>query len=320
MKEKMLPFAFSKGEISTIRVIAEHQDSSIRDLSALTRKSESSISQMVKSLEKKGIVATKKHGMKKLVCISDRNFALTLREVLRAEPYVPWETLISNSNIAVLLKNVTGEESFGYGISSVSSWRAIRNLSMHGLNITSSEKQPAGNRNLLRFVREFSDHVSMEYLTEKLPRDAIILWRSGYRCLFKIRKNSGKKEERLPIETFPTALSVSPDYGIRFLTQDSYYYHDPNLNKLTIEDVILHTLLIDPESPTYSTYALLLAFKNKRNMDIDSLVDKSIKYNLVEKTRNFISYIRSNGGAREWPLPKPKELQEQADLYGVVIG
>ena len=315
MKEQMLPFAFSKGEIAITRAISDHKYSSIRDLSNFMGKSASSISQTVKSLETKGVIKTKRKGMKKLMEISDRNYALSLQEMFRSEPYVPWEKLISNLNIAVLFRNLTGEESFEYGISPVSLWRARRNLSMHGMYFTSPEKQSAGNRNLSRFIVEFSDHVSREYLAEKLPGDAITIWRSGYRCLFKRRDYSRKVAEKPLIDTFPTALTVSSDYGIQLMTSDSYYYHEPNLNKLDIEDVILHTLLIDPESQTYSTYALLLAFKNKRKIDMNLLIDKSRKYKLVDRTRNFVNYIKSNGKTREWPLPDQKELQEQADLY-----
>lgn len=320
MKEQMLSFAFSKVEIATARAISYHKYSSIHDLSTIMGKSSSSISQTIKSLETKGIIETKRKGMKKLMEISDRNYALSLQDIFRSEPFVPWEKLISNSNIVVLFRNLTGEESFEYGISSISLWRARRNLSMHGMYFTSPEKQSAGNRNLTRFIVELSDHVSRKYLSEKLPSDAITIWRSGYRCLFKIRGNSGKVDERLPVEAFPTALTISPDYGIQFMTSDSYYYYEPNLNKLDIEDVILHTLLIDPESQTYSIYALLLAFKNERTIDMKLLMERSEKYNLVERTRNFVEYIKSNGKNREWPLPDKKELQEQADLYGLVIG
>jgi len=316
----MLPYAFSKGEIATARVISDRHGLSIQDLSTIIGKSESSISQIVKRLETKGIVETRKRGLRKLVDISDRNYALSLREMFKSEPYVPWEKVISNSNIAILFTNITGEDSLVHGISSISSWRAIRNLSMLGLNIPSREKQSAGNKNLSRFIIEYLDHVSRKYMAEKLPEDAIILWRSGYRCLFKIRDYSRNDAVSLPTGTSPTALTVSPNYGIQFMTSDSYYYHDPNLNTLTIEDAILHTLLIDTESPTYSTYALLLAFKNEKDIDMDLLIDKSRKYNLVERTRNFVKYIRNNGKTRAWPLPSKEELKEQADLYGVTIG
>ncbi len=320
MKEQMMPFALSKGEIVAARAISDHRGSSISELSAIIGKSQSSISQMVKSLEKKGFVETRKSGMKKVVDISERNYALSLQEMFKAEPYVPWEKLISNSNMAILFKNITGEESFEHGISSISSWRAIHNLSMHGMFITSPEKQLAGNRRVSRFISEYADHVSRKYLMEKLPGDAIIIWRSGYRCLFKIRDITKNKTERLPVDTFPTALTVSPDYGIRFLASDSYYYHDPDLTGLTLEDAILHTLLIDPESQTYGTYALIMAFKNEKKLNTDLLKDRSLDYKLEETVGNFINYIKSHGKKREWPFPKPDELREQADLYGVVVG
>ena len=319
MKEKMLTYAFSENEVATARMISDHGGSSIRDLSTLLGKSESTISQTVNSLEEKGIVKTERHGMKKLVNISDQNYALSLREVFRAEPYVPWEETISNSNIVALFKNITGEESFKFDVSSISIWRANHNLSMYGMYSSSSGKQPR-NSNLSRFISEYSDHVSRRYLMEKLPGDAIILWRSGYRCLYKIRDNATRKPEILPNQTFPTALTVSPTYGIQILTSDLYYYHDSNLTALAGEDIILHTLLIDPESQTYSTYALLLALKNGRNIDMNLLLEKSRKYKIVDIARNFVNYINSNGRIREWPLPDPKELREQADLYGVRMG
>ena len=320
MKEKMLPFAFTKSELASVRIISDHGGLSIRELSTLMGKLESSVSQTVKSLEEKGIVKTKRQGMKKLVDISDHNYAISLGEVFRAEPYVPWEETISNSNIVALLVNITGEESFKLDISTISTWRAKHNLSMHGMYSSSHGNQPLRNSNLSRFISEYSDHVSRSYLSEKLPREALILWRSGYRCLFKIRDQAGRKHEILPNQTFPTALTVLPTYGIQLLTPDLYYYHEPNLKELVLEDVILHTLLIDPESQTYSTYALLLTLKNKRNIDMNLLLEKSRKYRIENVARNLVKYVKSSGRIREWPLPDPKELQEQTHLYEVRMG
>ena len=105
MKEKMLPFSFSKGEISTQRVISNHRSLSVRDLSILTRKSESSVSQIVRRLETKGIVESERKGMKKIVDTSDRNYAITFSEMIKNEPNTPWEKILSNSNIAVLMSD-----------------------------------------------------------------------------------------------------------------------------------------------------------------------------------------------------------------------
>ncbi len=319
MKVQTLPFTFSKGEIFTVRIITDHREASIRELSTLMKIPESSVSKNVKSLEIKGIVKTRKEGMKKYVDISDRNYALSLFEMLKTEPYVPWEKLVSNSSIPVLFRISTGEESFEHELSHVSTWRALNNLSMHGMITAEPEGLLIRDRYLSRFISDYSDQVSRKYLMGILPKDAVILWRSGYRCLFRIKSLSDIKPEALPKGTFPTALTVSPEFGIQFITSDSYYYFEPNLIELTLEEKILHTLLIDPESQTYASYALLLAFKVKNDIDMDLLMAKSRKYKLEEKVKIFISYIRSNGRNRKWPLPKVNELREQADLYGMVL-
>ena len=319
MKEKMLPFSFSRGEISAQRVISNHRNLSVRDLSILMRKSESSVSQIVKRLETKGIVESERKGMKKIVNTSDRNYAITLSEMIKNEPNIPWERILSNSNIAVLMSKIEGEETYEDGLSSISKWRAMNNLSTYGFHYNPYEKRVIGNRYLISFLKEYSEHVSLKHLIQNIPEEAIIIWRNGFSCLFKIKSNSTNGKIKLPDSTIPTAITASPHYGIQYITGDSYYFYEPRLDRLSLEDVILHTLLIDPDSQTYNTYAVLLALKNRNKIDFDLLLAKSRKYDLMEKTTNLIEYLKSNGKMRKWPLPKPEELQEQADLYGVKI-
>lgn len=320
MKEKMLPFTFSTGEVSAGRVISNRKNLSIHDISISTGKSESSVSQIVKKLESKGIVEAKRKGMRKIVNMSERNYAFNFSEMLRSEPNISWEKILSNSNIAVLISSITGEETFEEDISSISKWRAIRNLSLYGIYHDSKEEHLVWNRNLASFLREYADYVSLKYLTEKIPENAIIIWRSGYRCFFKIRDHSMPGSKKLPDWVIPTALTASPAYGIQYITRDFYYYYEPRLDKLSLEDVILHTLLIDPDSQTFNTYAILLALKNRNQINFNLLLAKSRKYELLERIGDLIDYLKSNGKIRKWPLPEPMELQEQADLYGVKIG
>ncbi|MCL4480944.1 MAG: MarR family transcriptional regulator, partial [Candidatus Thermoplasmatota archaeon] len=96
MKEKMSPFSFSRGEISAHRVISNHRNISVRDLSISMHKAESSVSQIVKRLESKGIVESERKGMKKIVNTSDRNYAITFSEMIKNEPNTPWEKILSN--------------------------------------------------------------------------------------------------------------------------------------------------------------------------------------------------------------------------------
>jgi hypothetical protein len=257
--------------------------------------------------------------MKKIVNTSDRNYAITLSEMIKNEPNIPWEKILSYSNLAVLISNITGEDAFEDELSSISKWRAIRNLKMYGAYYNSQKRHPIGNRNLSSFLKEYSEHVSLKHIIENIPEDAIMIWRKGFSCLFKIKSNSINGRKKLPDSSIPTAITASPHYGIQYITGDSYYFYEPRLDRLSLEDVILHTLLIDPDSQTYNTYAVLLALKNRNKINFDLLLTKSRKYDLIEKTTNLIDYLKSNGKMRKWPLPKPDELQEQGDLYGVKI-
>lgn len=319
MKHESSSFAFSKREIKVLRVIADNQNVSIHDISSRLGKSEGPVSQTIKNLEKKGIVEVKRAGMRKLVAISDRNYAVSLSEMIRAEPYIPWENVLSDSNLPVLFKNVVGERSFGHNISTATSWRVVRNLSALGMNIGPHTEYLSKNRNLVRFINEYADYVSMKYIKEEIPSNAIILWRRGYRCLFKVRGTSSHEDKSLSDGTFPTSLTVSPYYELKFITEDSYYYHDPKLTELTIEDVILHTLLIDPDSQTYASYAILLALKNIKHVDLDLLQQKASDYHLEKTVADFVAYIMSKGKIREWPFPDPNELSAQTNLYGIVV-
>ena len=319
MKEKSSPWFLTTREIAVARAISNANGSTIGGLSSITGKSESSVSQTVKGLEEKGFITSRKEGLNKFIHISGRNYALSFSDLLKAEPLIPWEKLISNSSMPILLKRATGEDSFEHGISSTSSWRAIRNLSSHGLINCRSDDKAIPDWNLLRFIAEYSEHVSRTFFLNLLPRDAVIIWRSGFRCLFRLNDPTGEEMKNIPLGALPTALSVYPEYGIQFLTSDSYYYYEPELSGLTLEDAILHTLLIGQESQTYITYAMLLALKAKENADFTLLKSKSQRYGLAKLVNSTASYISSRGKNKKWPFPEWKEFREQAQMYGIVV-
>ena len=194
----MLPFIFSAGEISVGKFVSNSRNLSIRDLTVLMDKSENSVSQIVKKLEIKGIIESKRKGMKKIVNLSERNYAFTFSQMLRAEPNLPWEKILSYSNLAVLISNITGEEAFEDELSSISKWRAIRNLKLYGAYYNSQKRHPIGNRYLSSFLKEYSEHVSLKHLIQNIPEEAIMIWRKGFSCLFKIKSNSTNGRIKLP--------------------------------------------------------------------------------------------------------------------------
>lgn len=79
------------------------------------------------------------------------------------------------------------------------------------------------------------------------------------------------ESKEFPDETIITASTAVPNYGIQYITRDSYYFYKLGLDKLSLEDVIPHTFLIDKESQNFNTYTILLTLKNKNEVDSKSL-------------------------------------------------
>ena len=313
----MQEYALTRDEIVAIRAISDQRKLSISELSEKLRSSEGWASRVIKSLEGKGIVKTRREGMKKTAEIAEANYAQVLSELIKAERHVPWEKVLSYSNMAVLLASTTGEGDFERGLSNTTKWRALRNLSMHGLIPKKTGGSTALNSRINRFAREYAEHISGRFARKFLPLTSTVLWMEGYSCLFKVRMEAEKKE--IPKHFLRTALSAYHDYGIQFITNEVYYYYEPGKTRLSLEDVILHTLLIDRGSQTYVTYALLFIFKVYRKIDFESLAKKAQRYNLAKNVEDTVRYINSNGEERAWPLPRWEELKEQAIVYGIEI-
>lgn len=312
MKEPQQAFAFTKDEIVAAKAVSDQRELSIGELASKLHSSEGWASRVVKSLENKGIVEKKRAGMMKLVTIAEANYAHSLAEMLRAEPYVPWEKVLPYSNIAVLLAKATSISDFEEKLSATTRWRALRNLSMHGL-----VPKAGGNISprIKRFAMEYADHITQRTAQEILPANAVILWRRGSSYLFKIRDADIRDSNHFQ----KTAISLFSKYGIPLVANDTFFYYSPENGRLPLEDVVLHTVLIDQGSQTYTTYALLLIYKERKKINFEVLLARSERYDLRKIAEDIIRYVNTKGKERDRPLPRWQELKEQARLYRIGI-
>ncbi len=148
--------------------------------------------------------------MKKVARISDANYAEHLSELLKAEPYVPWEDLLSYSNMAVLLTSATGESDFERGLSDTTKWRALRNLSMHGLIPKTSSNTTSKTK---RFATEYSDYISRRFAEKLLPPTAIVLWQKGYTVFSRLERVIQKRFQSTFTEP-RQALMANTEYSL----------------------------------------------------------------------------------------------------------
>lgn len=301
----------TKPEITTFKELTKQQ-LSISEIANALDKSNSLASIIVKSLKEKGFVETQQKGSaKKLVSIAHTNHAQYLADLIENEPYVPWEDMLSYSNTKILLNYISGT-SLGKNSSETTKWRALRNLSAHGM--LAKPEQAALNTRLKLFIEAFADYSSRKLASETLPQGAVIIWRRGGRYLFKI-----KSPARLGHVFHKTALTMFPHYGIQFVTDEEYYFYDSNGESLTIEDYILQTILVDPSSETYIRYALLLLFKKMQGINMSVFRKKAEDYGLESVVDGISHYVVDKGKDSSAPFPKWEELVQLANLYDIKL-
>lgn len=311
MKQRLEQYMLTKPEITTFKELTKQQ-LSVSEIADALGKSNSLASIIVKSLKEKGLIETQqKGGAKKLVSIADTNHAQYLADLIKNEPYVPWEDVLSYSNSKVL-SNYLLSTSLGKDVSETTKWRALRNLAAHGM--LASPKQAASNARLRLFIEALADYAGRKLASETLPRGAVIFWRKGASYLFKVKAQ---------VKTGPhfhrTALTVFPRYGIQFVTDEEYYVYDSSGRIPTVEDYIVHTILIDPSSATYIGYAALLLLKKLKSLDTEVLRKKAEYYGTATIIGGMLHYVNERGVGSESPFPKWEDFIQLAGLYDIKL-
>ncbi len=161
MKQQLEQYMLTKPEINALKEISGKRQLSISEVANAINKSNSLASIIVKSLKQKGFVETEQKGSaKKLVSIAHTNHAQYLSDLMENEPNVPWEDILSYSNAKVLLNYLSATD-IGNNISGTTKWRALRNLSAHGM--LARPEQVALNNRVKLFIRHKFDTITRKH-------------------------------------------------------------------------------------------------------------------------------------------------------------
>lgn len=311
MKIAMSDYALTPQEITAMRRLA-HGSFSIGELATAMDLSDGSTSRVVDGLLRKGLVSKRKEGLRSIVEPSANAHAQDLSELVLAYAAVPWENVLSYSNLPVLSKDLRDIE-FPTHISQSTEWRVERNLGLYGLppvNLNS-----ALGLKLEQFITAYVQFARRQLAAKLLPKGHVILWSKGFSFIAKTRK--GEVKESLHLKK--TSFSAFPGYGIRFITDSEYFFYSPLQQNLTLEDIIIHTILIDPSSRTNVGYATLLLLKEESNVNYDALLQKGRMLNIESSVKDMISQVKNHGTLDKPSLPSWGDIQELAQLYEVKL-
>jgi DNA-binding MarR family transcriptional regulator len=271
---------------------------SISEIANLLGLDHSTISTSVSSLVEEGLAQKHREGKKTLIRRSDTLHARSLEDFMKEYPRLPIEDLFSYSSMEILSMLI-----YPHNITDIAAMttlnrhtvsEALSKLSKYGLILKEKGKFVINKRHrqLADFIKSYWRHVANQRLRAD---DAVMLWQRGPEFLFKTQTNPSKSFEKEDIQA--TAISVFSRYGLRLITGTRYYFH--TLRKLTIEDHIIHTILIDPQNPIYNSYAAALIMQSGAK----NLPNAARLYDIPEHLESLLEYVRTKKKNNNFVLP-----------------
>lgn len=238
---------------------------SISELSTLLNLDHSTISKSINSLVEDGFVVKQDQGRYTYVTRSESLHSRSLEDILIEYPRLPLNQILTNSALHILavlnnscsISDITTKT--GLNRKTVAS--AIEELTKYGIVLQKNKKYFFSERHSL--IRRFVDNY-WKYRTNKILKEispnAVLIWQRGPEFLFKIDTDFINSDNPVKKESIhPTAMSIFPKYGLKVISDMGYYFYSKR--DLKAEDYVLHTILIDPHSSIYNSYALALYLK-----------------------------------------------------------
>lgn len=312
MKTTSSEYTFSKAELSILKEVAKgnHELTSIEKAISITPQL---LSYNLKKLERKGIIKTTPRTFKKQTYFSDSKHATLLNDLLSVYNHIDWENVLSGKAIEILLQTLNGSENQPTTIPKNTRWRHLKNLKTHGIITQDGLINPRFNT-LSKFLGEYQDFF-LRKLAAAFSRDAVILWLKDAEFLIRVPKTAQQPQKGF----YKTATSVFQEYGLPLFSESEIYLYSKDKKENRPEDAILHTLLIEPNSTRYVTYALMLLKKIENRLDITYLRKEAQRLSIRNQVDCMLQFLETHKRPDSSMLPTWNEFIQKAADYNVVV-
>jgi len=310
MKTASSEYTFSKAELSILKEIAKgnHELVSIEKALSITPQL---LSYNLNKLEKKGLIKTTQHAFKKQTYFGDSKHATLLNDLLSVHRHIDWENVLSGKAIDILLQTLNGPENHA-SIPKNTLWRHLKNLKTRGI-ITQNGSINSRFHTLFEFLKEYQNFF-LRKIAATVSRDAVILWQKDGEFLMR----APKTVQRPPKGFLKTATSVFQEYDLPLFSEYDIYLYSKDKKEIQPEDAILHTLLIEPDSTRYTTYALLLLKKVGNRLNMAYLLSEAQRLGIRNQVDSMQQFLKTHKRQADSMLPTWNEFIEKATDYRVV--
>ena len=318
MKKRMKEYLFNKLEVKILKEVAKGNNTFYLLKKFLMIKPNLLSYNLKKLLQKRFIqVERKQKRLGKYVYFNSSKHAILLRDLLLKYDHIKWEDILSGLAVDVLFQMINRSEFTFKSFSKATYWRYTRKLMSYGIIILSDDGSYEINPrfSLLKdFLMEYQRSI-LENIVRSVSEGTVILWQRDLECLIRLPKDINISQKGF----MKTAISLFNEFNIPLVTDFSVYFYSPNKEKIRVEDVILHTLLIDRDNPRYTLYSLLLLKKQWRKIDKEYLLKEAQRLELSLLVNAMFQFLETKGVRRGLMLPTWEEFVAKADEYGVKV-
>jgi len=287
-----------KSEVRVIELLEEGKKR-VKHLAKALDMSVSWVSELVKSLEEKGIATKKKDGVE-----LSRNAKTSVLLDL-ADRYDLYR-VIGNSKEKMLMlmdKPVTKKEiELRASLSSPAVYNILRDLMSLGVVKEKDGKIVLKNESLRKYV----DILKRE---EKFLEPGMSVIYSNSEKLVKVP--AGKW-----VDGAKTAFSRFDDFGVKFFALHDYYVMPRK--KVSIEEILIHAIAASKDKKEMFI-TLVFYLKNKDIIDPGKVTGLSDKYSCAERWAGMIAFLDGRELKNAGFFYPFKEFRERAAVYGVRV-
>jgi DNA-binding MarR family transcriptional regulator len=321
VKIKKEKYTFSKQEIEILKQIASENYALSQIREKLSIKP-NLLSHYLKKLQEKQIIKIQQgpsfernlaHSRKSIV-YQDTKHSMILKELLTRYSHIKWENILSGLGIDVLFQILTGSNTIKESMSSVTFWRYSRDFMALGIVVDIEQNLQINDRfSLLKNFLDEYQTFTIKTIVSSVFGNAIILWQKDFECLIRVPKTTQVTQKGFA----KTATSRLQDFGIQLMSDFDIYVYSKRKNVIRLEDIILHTLLIERGNVRYVTYGLLLLKKEIKQIDKDYLLKKAVWYDLSLQINAMFEFLRTRGARSGSGLPTWNEFMVKMREYEV---
>lgn len=313
----MQPMKLTARELMCLRAVVNAGSARASEIATIVSTPRPHVSRVLRALEDKGFVGTKKAGLSKIVAMSETKHATLCRKLLLEFGHMRFEELLSGTCLEVLsaicsltLSN-RREIAQAASVSERSVALVLEKLKRVGIVQKTASTYGVSPRfqTLKEFVVEYRRYMNQR-IAQGFASDAVVLWECNTEFIIESKEPQAKNGFQ------PTGVSSFARFGIPLIAPKSYFFYS-SAKRLMLEDVILHSLLL-PERERNLLPTLLVWRKQEKAMNVQYLKTRAERYGATELVREILAYFASEGQERASILPPWGEFVLRAQEYGML--